>query len=65
MLPTGDEIRPVGTEPAPGVILDTNSLMLVAQAEAIGAPRGAARSSPTSPTRSRPPFATPPRVPTS
>ena len=32
VLPTGDEIRPVGTEPAPGVILDTNSLMLAAQA---------------------------------
>jgi putative molybdopterin biosynthesis protein len=37
VLPTGDELRPVGTDPAPGVILDTNSLMLVAQAEAIGA----------------------------
>ena len=36
VLPTGDEIRPVGTEPAPGVILDTNSLMLAAQAEALG-----------------------------
>jgi putative molybdopterin biosynthesis protein len=36
VLPTGDEIRPVGTAPAPGVILDTNSLMLVAQAEAAG-----------------------------
>jgi putative molybdopterin biosynthesis protein len=36
VLPTGDEIRPVGTEPAPGVILDTNSLMLCAQAEAVG-----------------------------
>jgi putative molybdopterin biosynthesis protein len=36
VLPTGDEIRPVGTDPAPGVILDTNSLMLVAQAEAVG-----------------------------
>src|SRR5689334_12966477 len=36
VLPTGDEIRPVGTDPAPGVILDTNSLMLVAQAEAAG-----------------------------
>src|SRR3954467_7945391 len=36
VLPTGDEIRPVGTEPAPGVILDTNSLMLAAQAEAVG-----------------------------
>jgi len=36
VLPTGDEIRPVGTEPAPGVILDTNSLMLAGQAEAAG-----------------------------
>jgi putative molybdopterin biosynthesis protein len=36
VLPTGDEIRPVGTDPAPGVILDTNSLMLAAQAEAAG-----------------------------
>src|SRR3954451_1242543 len=36
VLATGDEIRPVGTEPAPGVILDTNSLMLAAQAEAAG-----------------------------
>ena len=24
VIPTGDEIRPVGTDPAPGVILDTN-----------------------------------------
>jgi putative molybdopterin biosynthesis protein len=36
VLPTGDEIKPVGTDPAPGVILDTNSLMLAAQAEAAG-----------------------------
>jgi putative molybdopterin biosynthesis protein len=36
VIPTGDEIRPVGTAPAPGVILDTNSLMLAAQAEAAG-----------------------------
>ncbi len=36
VLPTGDEIRPVGTDPAPGVILDTNSLMLAGQAEAAG-----------------------------
>ena len=36
VLPTGDEIRPVGAEPAPGVILDTNSLMLAGQAEAAG-----------------------------
>jgi putative molybdopterin biosynthesis protein len=36
VLPTGDEIRPIGTEPAPGVILDTNSLMLAAQGQAAG-----------------------------
>ena len=36
VLPTGDEIRPIGSDPAPGVILDTNSLMLAAQAEALG-----------------------------
>src|SRR3954447_1020637 len=36
VIPTGDEIRPVGTAPAPGVILDTNSLMLAAQAREAG-----------------------------
>jgi len=36
IVPTGDEITPVGTEPAPGQILDTNSLMLAAQAREIG-----------------------------
>jgi putative molybdopterin biosynthesis protein len=36
VIPTGDEIRPVGTELAPGEILDTNSLMLAAQAREIG-----------------------------
>src|SRR5918911_134335 len=36
VLPTGDEIRPVGTDAAPGVILDTNSLMLAGQAEEAG-----------------------------
>jgi putative molybdopterin biosynthesis protein len=36
VLPTGDEIRPIGAEPAPGAIVDTNSLMLSAQAEAAG-----------------------------
>jgi putative molybdopterin biosynthesis protein len=36
IIPTGDEIRPIGTEPAPGEILDTNSLMLAAQAREIG-----------------------------
>jgi putative molybdopterin biosynthesis protein len=36
VLPTGDEVRPVGTEPGPGQILDTNSLMLAAQAAEAG-----------------------------
>jgi putative molybdopterin biosynthesis protein len=35
-LPTGDEVRPIGTEIGAGEILDTNSLMLAAQARAIG-----------------------------
>ncbi|MEA2245770.1 MAG: molybdopterin molybdotransferase, partial [Solirubrobacteraceae bacterium] len=37
VLPTGDEIREVGSETAPGEILDTNSLMLAAQAQELGA----------------------------
>ena len=36
VIPTGDEIRPVGTDLAPGEIADTNSLMLAAQAAEIG-----------------------------
>ena len=36
IIPTGDEIRPIGTEPKAGEILDTNSLMLAAQAREIG-----------------------------
>jgi putative molybdopterin biosynthesis protein len=36
VLPTGDEIRPVGSDVGPGEILDTNSLMLAAQAEQAG-----------------------------
>jgi putative molybdopterin biosynthesis protein len=36
IVPTGDEIRPIGSEPGPGEILDTNSLMLAAQAREIG-----------------------------
>jgi putative molybdopterin biosynthesis protein len=36
IVPTGDEIRPIGTELAPGEILDTNSLMLAAQAREVG-----------------------------
>lgn len=36
VIPTGDEIVPVGSPPDVGSILDTNSLMLVAQAEEAG-----------------------------
>src|SRR3954449_12403631 len=36
VIPTGDEIRPVGTAPAAGEILDTNSLMLAGQAVEAG-----------------------------
>jgi putative molybdopterin biosynthesis protein len=36
IIPTGDEIRPVGTELAPGEIADTNSMMLAAQAAEVG-----------------------------
>src|SRR4029078_5308731 len=32
VLPTGDEIRPIGTEPGPGEIPDTNSLVLAEHA---------------------------------
>ncbi len=36
VVPTGDEMRPIGAEPTPGEILDTNSLMLASQAREIG-----------------------------
>ncbi len=36
ILPTGDEVQPIGTEPGPGEILDTNSLMLAEQAREVG-----------------------------
>ena len=36
VLPTGDEIRPIGADIAPGQFYDTNSLMLAALAEEIG-----------------------------
>jgi putative molybdopterin biosynthesis protein len=36
IVPTGDEIRPAGADLAPGEIIDTNSLMLAAQAREIG-----------------------------
>ncbi|MBC7375747.1 MAG: molybdopterin molybdenumtransferase MoeA [Frankiales bacterium] len=37
VIPTGDEIRPLGSPTAAGEVLDTNSLMLIAQAVAAGA----------------------------
>jgi len=36
VIPTGDEIRPLGSELGPGELPDTNSLMLAAQAEEAG-----------------------------
>jgi molybdopterin molybdotransferase/putative molybdopterin biosynthesis protein len=36
ILPTGDEMRPAGSELAPGELLDTNSLMLAAQSRVAG-----------------------------
>jgi putative molybdopterin biosynthesis protein len=36
ILPTGDEMRPAGSELAPGELSDTNSLMLAAQARTAG-----------------------------
>ncbi len=36
IIPTGDEIRSIGSDLAPGEILDTNSLMLAAQARELG-----------------------------
>jgi putative molybdopterin biosynthesis protein len=36
VIPTGDEIRPVGAELGPGELPDTNSLMLAAQASEAG-----------------------------
>lgn len=36
VLPTGDEVRPIGSELAAGEILDTNSLMLAEQAREAG-----------------------------
>ena len=36
ILPTGDEVRPIGTATAAGEIIDTNSLMLATQAREVG-----------------------------
>ena len=36
ILPTGDEVRPIGEQTGAGEIIDTNSLMLAAQAREAG-----------------------------
>lgn len=36
ILPTGDEMRPIGSDLEPGELLDTNSLMLAGQAREVG-----------------------------
>lgn len=36
VIPTGDEVRPLGSDPGPGELVDTNSLMLAAQAREAG-----------------------------
>ena len=36
ILPTGDEMRPIGSSLGPGELLETNSLMLAAQARELG-----------------------------
>ncbi len=49
VIPTGDEIRPLGTDPQPGEIVDTNSLMLVAQAREVGCDASATAIQPDDP----------------
>ena len=55
IIPTGDEIRPVGIDAAAAATsLDTNSLMLAARCRQLGAVRRSARCSRTTRTRWRP-----------
>src|SRR5690348_7394287 len=49
VLPTGDEIVPIGTEPGTDEILDTNSLMLAEQAREAGCEAGVLPIEPDSP----------------
>ncbi len=49
VIPTGDEVRPLGSPTVPGEVLDTNSLMLVAQAVAAGATTSAVEIVPDDP----------------
>ena len=50
ILPTGDEMRPIGSVLQPGELLETNSLMLAGQAREAGASHSSCRSSPTTKT---------------
>ena len=65
VIPTGDEIRPVGSEFGEGELPDTNSVMLAAQAEAAGCEAHRFEVTPDAPDRSRPLSARPPRGPIS
>ncbi len=49
VIPTGDEVRSVGTDTAPGELTDTNSLMLVAQAREVGCDASAVSIQPDDP----------------
>ncbi|MSO58278.1 MAG: molybdopterin biosynthesis protein [Thermoleophilia bacterium] len=51
VLPTGDEVVPLGVVPGPGELLDTNSLMLTAQAEEAGCEAVALPIAPDDPER--------------
>jgi len=53
VIPTGDEIRPIGSELAPGELVDTNGLMLVAQAREAGCEARAVPIVPDDPSRIR------------
>jgi molybdopterin molybdotransferase/putative molybdopterin biosynthesis protein len=49
VIPTGDEIRPIGAALEPGDILDTNSLMLAEQAREVGCEANVAEIVPDDP----------------
>ena len=51
VIPTGDEVRPLGADPAPGELVDTNGLMLVAQAREAGCTAAAVDVVPDDPER--------------
>ena len=53
ILPSGDELVPLGAEPGMDEIIETNSLMLAAMVEEAGGVAVRGRSSPTTPSCSR------------